>query len=51
MVVDAYAIVDPVTMMVKPLYTLVTNVAMSRVCGAYYFTLGAEDVWVGQFLH
>ena len=50
-VVDADAIVDPVAVVVESFHTLVTDVAVSRVCRAYDFALGAEDVWVGKFLY
>ncbi len=34
MVVDADAVIDPLTVMVKSLYTLITLVTVTGVCGA-----------------
>lgn len=42
MIVDADAVIDPLTVMVKSLHTLIALVAVTRICGANDLTTWTE---------
>ena len=44
MVLDSNAVVNPLTVMIKPLNTLITYVAVSAICSAYDLTVWTQQI-------